>query len=206
MLISPASLTSPEAYKLLTGIVVPRPIAWVTSRSSTGVINAAPFSFYTVVSNNPPMVGVNIGRRAGQRKDTANNIQELKEFVVHVATEDLLTPMHDSSAEYEADSSEVELLGLETLNSEAISVPRLAAAPISMECRLHSILPFGQGGSEFYVGEVLNFHVRDDLIQNSKIDTNKLRPICRLAGPTYATLGEIITMSPAKKVERSAVE
>jgi len=206
MQISPASLNAEEAYKLMTGIIVPRPIAWITTQSSSGVVNVAPFSCYTMVSSTPPMIGVNIGRKAGLRKDTANNINELGEFVVNVADEDLLPPLHESAIEYDADTSEVELLGLETLASESISVPRLAAVPVSLECRLYSVIPFGQAGAEFYVGEVLTVHVRDEIIHNGKIDTKKLRPICRLGGPNYAHLGDVITLLPIQKTPPVAAE
>jgi flavin reductase (DIM6/NTAB) family NADH-FMN oxidoreductase RutF len=188
------SLNAEQAYKLMTGVVVPRPIAWITTQSEAGVVNVAPFSYFTVVSNKPPMIGVNIGRRAGVRKDTARNIHDSTEFVVNIANQDLLLPLHESAIEHEADVSEVELLGLQTLPSESISVPRLAAAPISLECRLHSITSFGEAGSEFYVGVVTVLHVQDDILNDGKIESADLRPICRLGGPNYAHLGEIITL------------
>lgn len=200
------ALSPEQTYKLITGIVVPRPIAWITTMSANGSINAAPFSCYTIVSNKPPMVGVNIGRKAGSRKDTATNIQRSKEFVVNIADQSLLEPLHQSANEFAPDVSEVTLLGLETLPSTEVAVPRLAAAPISMECRLHSITPYGETGAEFFVGEILSFHVRDDLIQNGKIETALLQPICRLAGPNYATLGKVITMAPVKQTEKTVLD
>lgn len=200
------ALSPEQTYKLITGIVVPRPIAWITTMSANGSINAAPFSCYTIVSNKPPMVGVNIGRKAGSRKDTATNIQRSKQFVVNIADQSLLEPLHQSANEFAPDVSEVTLLGLETLPSTEVVVPRLAAAPISMECRLHSITPYGETGAEFFVGEILSFHVRDDLIQNGKIETALLQPICRLAGPNYATLGKVITMAPVKQTEKTVLD
>src|SRR5690606_18792127 len=152
----------------------------------TGVVNLAPFSCYTVVSNKPPMLGISIGHRASVRKDTARNIRERGEFVVNIANQDLLTALPQSAVEYEPDVSEVEVLGLNTAPSDCIAVPRLASVPISLECRLHSITPYGDAGGEFHVGEVLVMHVRDDLMQDGKIETSTLRPISRLAGPNYA--------------------
>lgn len=183
-----------QAYKLLTGIVVPRPIAWITTRSTEGVLNVAPFSAFTFVSNKPPMVGVNVGRKKDGLKDTGNNILATGEYVVHIADRSLLGALHDSAEEHPPEVSEVELLGLATLPSETVSVPRLAAPPVAMECRLHQAIPFGVTGSQFIVGEVIAFHLRDGLSQDFKIDSKALDPICRLAGPNYATLGEIITM------------
>ncbi len=205
MRILASDLNPEDSYKLMTGVVVPRPIAWITSQGDSGVINAAPFSCYTIVAHKPPLIGVNIGSRAGVRKDTARNIQERKEFVVNIADENLLLPMHESAAEYEPDVSEVELLGLEAVASDLISVPRLAQAPVSLECKLHSVTPYGETGAEFYVGEVVAIHVRDDVIDDGKIDSAKLRPVCRLAGPNYASLGDIITLKPIKQTERTVV-
>lgn len=201
-----SSLDPQQTYKLMTGVVVPRPIAWITTLSERGVVNLAPFSCFTFVSNKPPMVGINIGRKAGVRKDTGANIHALGEFVVHVTDEDLLEPMHLSAIEHPADVSEVELLGLETRPSDLVRVPRLAAAPVSMECRLHQIIPFGDTGAEFYVGEVLKFHIRDELYENGKVDTTKLRPVCRLGGPNYSKLGEIVHMRPIAQTEKTVIK
>ena len=189
-----ADLDPPQAYRLLTGVVVPRPIAWVATRSAAGVLNVAPFSTFTYVSTKPPMVGFNVGRRTGRRKDTANNIFATGEFVVHVVDESLLEPMHESACEHPPEVSEPQLLGLESTPSDFISVPRLVAPRIALECRLHQAIPFGATGAEFLVGEVLAFHIRDDLITDGKIDSTALNPVCRLAGPRYATLGQVRTL------------
>ncbi len=189
-----SDLDPSQAYRLLTGVVVPRPIAWVTTRSADGVLNLAPFSTFTYVSTKPPMVGFNAGRRAGRRKDTANNIFATGEFVVHVVDESLLEPMHESSCEHPPEVSEPQLLGLEYTASDLVAVPRLVAPRIALECRLHQAIAFGQTGAEFLVGEVLAFHVRDDLVTDGKIDSTALNPVCRLAGPRYATLGPVRTL------------
>lgn len=194
MRILACELDHQETYKLLTGIVVPRPIAWICSQSEEGVLNLAPFSAFTFVSSKPPMIGVNVGRKAGVMKDTGNNLLARREYVVHIADESLLTQLHNSAREYPPDVSEVEMLGLETVASECVSVPRLTAPPIAMECRLHQSIAFGVTGSEFMVGEVLAFHVRDDLVHDGKIDTVALNPVCRLAGPNYAVLGKVVTL------------
>lgn len=189
-----SDLDPQQTYKLLTGIVVPRPIAWITSLSEQGVLNLAPFSAFTFVSNKPPMIGVNIGRKAGIMKDTGNNILARREYVVHIADRPLLSQMHESSEEHPPHVSEVDVLGLETVPSDFISVARLSAPPVAMECRLHQSIPFGDTGSEFMVGEVLAFHVRDGLAIDGKIDSLALNPVCRLGGPNYATLGEVVTL------------
>jgi flavin reductase (DIM6/NTAB) family NADH-FMN oxidoreductase RutF len=195
-----------QTYKLLTGIIVPRPIAWVCTRSEAGVLNIAPFSAFTFVSNKPPMIGVNIGRKAGVMKDTGNNILSRREYVVHIADEALLHPLHESSEEHPPEVSEVELLGLDTIASDFIDVPRLAAPPVAMECRLHQSIAFGATGSEFMVGEVLAFHIREGLARDFKIDTLALNPVCRLGGPNYATLGRIVTLRAVSQTGKTIIE
>ena len=126
----PAAGLDPEAtYKLITGIIVPRPIAWVTTLSPGGAVNLAPFSAFTFVSNKPPMVGINVGRKAGRLKDTGVNIHAGGEFVVNIADETLIEPVHLSAIEYAPEVSEADLLGLELKASQAVRVPSLAAAP-----------------------------------------------------------------------------
>jgi len=201
-----ASTLGPEAmYKLLTGIVVPRPIAWVTTLSPGGGVNLAPFSAFTFVSTRPPMVGINVGRKAGVMKDTGNNIHATGEFVVNIPDETMIEPVHLSAVEHPPEVSEAELLGLGVAASTNIRTPRLAQVPISMECRLHRAIAFGDTGSEFMVGEIIAFHIRDGLCVNGKIDSAKLRPICRIGGPNYALLGEIITMRPIAQTAKTVV-
>ena len=194
MQIDPENLSEDASYKLLTGVVVPRPIAWVSSGVLPGTINLAPFSTFTFVSSEPPMVGFNCGRRKGEQKDTSRNINEFKDYVVNIADETLLDKLHSSSEHFDSHVSEVETVGLTTVPSSKIRTPRLKEAPISMECMLRQVLNFGNSGSEFFVGEVVAFHIRDDLYNDGKIDTRLLRPICRLGGPNYAMLGDIVTL------------
>lgn len=196
MKIDPAELGAEKAYRLLTGIVVPRPIAWVTSLSPGGAVNLAPFSAFTFVSPKPPMLAISVGRKAGVYKDTARNILAREEYVIHIADSPLLSAVHDSSAEHPPEVSEVDMLGLETVASDHIAVPRLAAAPIAMECRFRQCLEFGETRSRLIVGEVVAFHIRDGLLVNDKIETESLDPIARIAGPRYARLGEIVTLKP----------
>ncbi|HLI10350.1 MAG TPA: flavin reductase family protein [Alphaproteobacteria bacterium] len=192
--IEAADLTASQAYALLVGTVVPRPIAWVTSMGSGERINAAPFSCYTFVCNQPPMVAINCGRRRDGFKDTARNIRASREFVVNVVTEDLIGPMHQSSADYPEDISEPDLLAIELAPSHVVRPPRIAASPIALECRLQQIMELGVQRSELIIGEVVVFHISDDLLVGGRIDTRRFRPLARLGGPYYARLGEIITM------------
>ena len=194
MRIDPAYLDAETAYRLITGVVVPRPIAWVTSLSSGGVLNLAPFSAFTFVSPKPPMLAISVGRKGDIYKDTAQNILNNEEYVVHIADSSLMTAVHESSTEHPPDVSEVEELRLSTLPGERVKVPRLAAAPVAMECRFRQCLEFGETRSRLIVGEVVMFHIRDGLVNNGKVETEALDPIARIGGPRYARLGEIVTL------------
>jgi flavin reductase (DIM6/NTAB) family NADH-FMN oxidoreductase RutF len=203
MRIDPAYLDAETAYRLITGVVVPRPIAWVTSLSDSGVLNLAPFSAFMFVSPKPPMLAISVGRKGAIYKDTAQNILNNEEYVIHIADSSLMTAVHESSTEHPPDVSEVEELRLSTLPGERIKVPRLAAAPIAMECRFRQCLEFGDNRSRLIVGEVLVFHIRDGLLNNGKIETEALDPICRIAGPRYARLGEIVTLKPVFQTSKT---
>ncbi|MEV4628196.1 flavin reductase family protein [Micromonospora sp. NPDC049523] len=195
-----AGLDAGERYKLMTGIVVPRPIAWITSRSRSGVLNLAPFSQFTIVSYTPLMVGISIGHREGLPKDTRRNVEETGEFVVNVPTFAMMQLVHHSSADYGPEDSEVDLLGVELVPSIAVGVPGVAQVPIRMECRWHSTTPFGTGGSGFVAGEVVHVHVADDAIDGVKVDTRTIDPLMRLGGPSYARIADATTLPPAGRV------
>jgi flavin reductase (DIM6/NTAB) family NADH-FMN oxidoreductase RutF len=181
-------------YKLLTGSVAPRPIAWVTTVSPAGLPNAAPFSAFTLVCNQPPMLLVNAGRIGGVQKDTARNIEATGCFTVNVVTAPLLATMNESSAFYPPDVAEPDVLGIELIKGDLVASPRIAASPVSMECRLHRVLEFGVEGSQSFVGEVLAWHIDDAIYSNGKIDQRKLNPVGRIGGAVYTTLGELIPM------------
>ncbi len=184
-------LDTPTAYRLLVGMVVPRPIAWITTRSKAGVVNAAPFSSYNYVAHSPPMVAINIATRNGELKDTARNIVETGEFVINVATVDTMEAMHGTSAEFPSETSECEALGIELLPGQTVNVPRVALSPIHMECRLERALPLGRGLNTLYLGEVLAFHLSDTVFDGRYVDSVKMQPVARLGGPLYAALGEL---------------
>ena len=147
------------------------------------------------------MVGINVGRRGTKLKDTARNITATKQYVVNIADESLMQKLHQTSGEYPADVSEIEELGLQTVPSEYVKAPRIADAPIHMECVLHQIMEFGRS-SQFYVGEIKRFHIRDGLCIDNKIETAKLQPLARVGGPTYAQLHSFVTFKPAHKAIR----
>lgn len=194
MIVEPHALTAQQSYRMLTGIVVPRPIAWVSTLNAHQKVNLAPFSAFTFVSPKPPMIGISIGRKAGVYKDTARNILANEHYVVHIADRPLLAKLHASSEEFPEEVSEAEQLDIETIPSDLVATPRVAAAPIAMECQLRHMTEYGDTRSRFIVGEVVRFHIKDGLLRDGKIQTPELDPICRLAGPNYAELGYVITM------------
>ena len=196
MYVDASTLNPAETYRLLVGSVVPRPIAWVTSGVSPKPTNLAPFSSFAWVSQHPAMLGFTVNLRATGPKDTARNIQEDGEYVVNIANESMLASLHASSEWVAADQSEVEMLGMDVEPSTIVRVPRLKAAPISMECVYDRTICFSETGGEFIVGRVVAWHIDDDVITAGRIDTELLRPLGRLAGPRYTTLGKVTELPP----------
>jgi len=201
-------LTANDGYTLLSGIVVPRPIAWVTSMDPSGRVNAAPFSCYTYVSNRPPMLAINMGRRDGKLKDTVNNLRSRGTYVVNVVTEAFLEQMHQSSFDYPPEVSEPEALGLRLAPSRLVDVPRLADVPIALECKLREIHEFGEQRNELVIGEVLAFTIADEVYANGRIDIDKFRPPGRIGGPNYTRMIEIVALAEVSNPEtpRNAAE
>ncbi len=206
MIIDPSQQTVKETYKLLIGSILPRPIAFVSTVSSDGITNLAPFSFFTAISSRPPTIGFSPARKGpdGGKKDTLANIESTGEFVVNVVTMDIVKPMNASATAYPPEVDEFAEVGLTPVPSEIIRPPRVKESPINLECKLHQIIEVGvqgAGGGFFVMGEVLLFHIADDLIEDGRIDTGKLDPVGRLAGLEYTTLGKRFAME-RKNVER----
>ena len=187
------ALTSKQRYDLLVGAVVPRPIAWVTTKNRSGSINLAPFSCYMFICGSPPQIAIAMGSRAGQLKDTLRNIVHTGEFVINAVTEELLPDAARSSRPYPPDVSEVTTLGIELAPELNVDVPRIAASPVAFECSLANLIPMHDSDSHHLViGRILCFRIRDDLLRDGRIDVNKFLPIARLGGSFYARLGEIL--------------
>jgi flavin reductase (DIM6/NTAB) family NADH-FMN oxidoreductase RutF len=182
MQIDPALNSALDNYKLLTNLVVPRPIAWVTSLSPGGVVNLAPFSFFNAVGSDPLYVVISIGRHnSGELKDTAKNIEACGDFVVNMVTEDLVDAMNISAADFPPDQSELEAAGLHTTPSVQIKTPRVAQAVVSLECILFNTQSLGE--NTMYIGQVVMFHVADHLM-GSGLRVNNFAPIGRLGSPS----------------------
>jgi flavin reductase (DIM6/NTAB) family NADH-FMN oxidoreductase RutF len=190
------SLDPAGTYRLLVGSVVPRPIAWVTSGVSPKPVNLAPFSSFTWVSQHPAMLGFTINRRPSGRKDTIRNIEEDGEYVVNIAGEGMLDSLHASSEWMPPETSEIDSLGLTLVDSTVVRVPRLAGVPISMECVHERTIQFSPTGGDFVVGRVVGWNIDDSVMVDGRIDTQRVRPLGRLAGPRYSILSEVIELPP----------
>lgn len=179
-------LERPLRYKLLTSLVVPRPIALVTSLSADGVINAAPFSFFNVLADEPPIVIVSIEDRAsGPMKDTARNIIERREFVVNLVDEAIAAQMHDCSTDMLPEVSELQAVGLTAAPSSRVEPPRILEAPAALECTLHSDISIDK--RRILIGLVRHLHVRDELLdpKTMRVDMGLYRPVGRLFANRY---------------------
>jgi flavin reductase (DIM6/NTAB) family NADH-FMN oxidoreductase RutF len=174
----------------------------VTTLSPEGVVNAAPFSAFTLLSQDPPTILFQAVE--GEReKDTARNIRLSGEFVVNIPNLPLLEKMHLCSASLPPEQSEVERFGIATAPSLCVKPPRIADAPICFECKLIMYFPIGREPHVVFIGEVKHFYVRDDLYDEGRIDQALLQPICRIGGPWYARLGEMIHMPSADALIKS---
>jgi len=199
--IDPVTNTERDNYKLLIGSIIPRPIAFVTTLSQDGVLNGAPFSYFNIVSSNPPMISLSIQRAEGRQKDTARNILGAKEFVVHIVDEQNVEKVNITAASLPQDQSEIELAQLTTVDSLKISVPGVQEAKIRMECRLEHALELGGSnspGCDFIIGKVVQFHIDEAIFENGRINPAGLAAVSRLAGQDYAKIGEIFTIERPK--------
>jgi len=199
-------LSKQDRYKLLSGIVIPRPIALVTTLDASGTVNAAPFSFFNVFSEDPPLVALGLQHNPDHSlKDTTRNIQREGEFVVNMVDEALATAMNDCAVDFPSGESEVAALGLATSPSTDIKVPRIAAAPFAMECMRSVSLAFGPG-RELVVGEVLRIHAREGVVdaETMYVDLSAYRPIGRLFGNLYTYQRESFAMDRESHSQWSA--
>ncbi|WP_396189074.1 flavin reductase family protein [Flavobacterium sp.] len=198
MQFDPSKISGSDTYKLLTGIVIPRPIGWISTISPKGEYNVAPFSFFNVVGEDPPHVMFSTVRTGDKNKDTLNNVLATKQFVVNMVTEDLVEKMNTTSQAIPSNESEFELAGLTPLQSVLIKAPRVKECLVTMECEMvhHYFLEdHKNGGACIIVGRVLLFHVDEKvLLEGTKINLETYKPVARLAGSNYSKLGEIFSI------------
>ena len=189
-----------DRYKILTAFVLPRPIAWVTTLGPTGTVNAAPFSFFNVFAEDPPLVMVAVNKRPdGRLKDTWLNIERTGEFVVNLTDEPLARAMHDSSGDFPPEIGEPNYLGISLALSVDVAPPRLAQAPWALECRTWQVINV-KDDRQLVIGEGLRFHVRDELWDPKamRVYTEKYHPVGRMFADRYCRTDDRIIFPPAE--------
>jgi len=188
-----AELSQQTVSRLIFNLVVPRPIAWISTVSKKGVVNLAPFSFYNAITTKPPLLMVSIGKRKdGSLKDTSRNIRETGEFVVNLVSRELLEKMHLTGRDYPPEVSEAEELGIELSESQVVKPPRVKEAPAALECVVREIIPLGSTPMDVVIGEVVALHYDEKLLETSK------GIVGRLGGKRYCCVGEEIDLSHLK--------
>jgi flavin reductase (DIM6/NTAB) family NADH-FMN oxidoreductase RutF len=194
--INPDDLSRPDRYKLICGLVIPRPIALVTTVSENRVVNAAPFSFFNVFSDQPTIVALGVNSRPdGGMKDIAANINYTKEFVVHMVTKDIAEQMNVSCVNFPPDISEIKEANFTLKKSYAVNTPSIKESLVALECKLHSIIPLGIDRN-ITLGEVINIATTSDVVDVDKnyINIEKYQPIARLFGNMYASISDIFQL------------
>jgi flavin reductase (DIM6/NTAB) family NADH-FMN oxidoreductase RutF len=199
--IDPSENSVRENYKFLIGSIIPRPIAFVTTKSKGGTINGAPFSYFNIVSADPPLISLSVQRSLGKQKDTARNIMEVKEFVVHIVDQHNVEKVNQTAASLPPDQSEIEFADLTIVESKKISVPGVQEAQIRFECSLDQIIVLGEKDTpscDLIIGQIVQFHIDEKIYENGRIDPIGLAAVSRLAGNDYAKIGEIFTIERPK--------
>jgi flavin reductase (DIM6/NTAB) family NADH-FMN oxidoreductase RutF len=193
----PEELSRRERYRLLTSLVIPRPIGWISTVSAEGVANLAPYSFFNALSASPPLVGVSIGFRGGEPKDTLRNIRETSAFAVNICSEELLEAMNISSGEFDPMVDEFEVAGLTAEAGETTAAPVVGEAPAVLECEFLKEVELGEAHNVLVIGEVKVFRLSRDLDldpDTGSVDPRSLRAVGRLGADQYAFLRDVIEL------------
>jgi len=198
MKFDPQELEQTAIYKLLTGIIIPRPIGWISTISEDGINNLAPFSYFNAVGDDPPHLMFSTVHSNDSNKDTLNNVLATKQFVVNMVTEDLVAQMNMTSQPISANESEFELAGLTPIASSLVLPPRVKESKITMECEMvhhYKLENSKTGGATIVIGKIVLFHIDESvLLDNYKINLDTYQPIARLAGSNYSKIGEIFSL------------
>jgi flavin reductase (DIM6/NTAB) family NADH-FMN oxidoreductase RutF len=190
VIVDPNTLAPGAMYRFMIGVIVPRPIAFVSTVGESGRFNVAPFSYFNAITNRPPLIGISINRRQERPKDTLRHIRETGDFVVNVVDEALNARAVHASGDWPDDVDEFQITGLTPVRSDLVRSPRVGESPVSLECRLEREIELGQ--TTLVVGEILRAHVRDDVLTDGHVDIEKLRPVGRLGGDGYSVVREIV--------------
>jgi len=195
MILDADQLDAEHTYKILIATVVPRAIGWVSTLSKSGIANLAPFSFFTVVGRKPPVLSISIQHRSDgvTLKDSFVNIRDTGEFVTNLVTLPLIDAMHRSAVEHPPDVDEFKVTGLKKAPSVVVRPPRVALAPVAMECKVDRIFTVGDFNDHVVWGRIVRFHIRDDIyLERGRVDTAALAPVGRLAAE-YTLVENVFT-------------
>jgi flavin reductase (DIM6/NTAB) family NADH-FMN oxidoreductase RutF len=200
MQINPAELSATKSHHMLRNLVMPRPIALVSTVNSEGLVNVAPFSFYGVLSVQPPLLGIAIGRRQGNEKDTLINVRNTRELVINVVTESMARQINITAMDFPPEESEIEPSGFHTRPGMVVKPPLIVESPAQMECKVVDILQYGQdkGAHDFVIAEVVMFHVKDELCHNGQPDCLGMKVLGRLGDDYYQGVREPFIMERMK--------
>lgn len=176
---------STDNYKLLSGLVVPRPIGWIGTRRPDGSNNLAPFSFFNVVSSNPPVVLFSAGSHRDRPKDSSTFAVMSGEFTVNIVSEDVATAMSVTSGSFTAADDEFAIAGLTAEPGHEIGAPLVAESPANLECKVSQIVEIGEGRTRLVLGDVVAVHVEESVLDGTRVDNDALRAVGRMAGSTY---------------------
>ena len=204
MLINFEELTASQRYFQMIQTIVPRPIAWVLSKNENGTLNLAPFSYFSAVCSDPALIMISVGRKsADEEKDTRVNIERRRHFVVHIPSFDQLEAMNASSETLPAGESEVEKLGLATVERDGFPLPMLADCKAALACRLHAVHEMGASRQAVIYGEVTTLYLDEAVIDDAlgerlKVDAMRLDPVARLGANEYGRLVEVVPLKRPK--------
>ncbi len=179
-----------DRYKLLSGLVIPRPIGWIGTRGVDGSYNLAPFSFFNAVSSDPPIVLFSAGSHRDRPKDSATNAEQSGVFSVNIVSEELAPAMNLTSASYGPDDDEFAIAGLTAVLGSVVDAPMVAESPANLECRVIDVVEVEGAGIRIVLGEVLMIHVREDALDGTRVDSDVIQAVGRLAGSSYVTTRE----------------
>jgi flavin reductase (DIM6/NTAB) family NADH-FMN oxidoreductase RutF len=196
MVIDPAVVAPADLHRFLIATVVPRPIAFVSTVGAQGRFNVAPFSFFNVITSRPPLLGISIGRRRGEIKDTLRNILETRDFVINAVDEPLLARAVQASGDWPPEVDEFQLTSLTPAASDRVKSPRVDESPASLECVLERVVEFER--TSLVVGEMLVAHVKDEVLTDGEVDPLKLQPVGRLGADGYSVVRDVLRLARPK--------
>jgi flavin reductase (DIM6/NTAB) family NADH-FMN oxidoreductase RutF len=204
MILDLSQLKPAQVYFHMIQTLVPRPIAWVLSEIEQDRYNLAPFSYFNAVCSDPPLIMLSVGKKPdGSFKDTRINIEQRRDFVVHIANRHMLQDLNQSSATLDADISELDQLGIETTAFEGSRLPRIEACKIAYACECYEIHELGSTPQSIIYGKVKHIYIDDGITSTSekgrlKVHADKLEPIARLGADEYMSFGEVIRLARPK--------